>query len=52
MSTRDYAEKCKSWRVKYGDASQKENETFRGMTERVCDAQEAYDAEHERNASE
>ena len=45
MSTRDYAEKCKSWR-------QKENETFREMTERVCDAQEAYDAEHERNASE
>ena len=52
MATRDYAEKCKSWRVKYGDASQKENETFREMTERVCDAQEAYDAEHERNASE
>ena len=40
------------WDDVIGKKLQKENETFREMTERVCDAQEAYDAEHERNASE
>ena len=48
MSTHEYAEKCKEDRKRYGDASQREHETFREMTERVCDAQETYDMKNGR----